>query len=161
MPKLFLVPLALMVLAGPVLAAPGDTPPAPTAPPSAGDRPARTGTGIMRYDSNKDGVVDKAEWNAGQEARFKRLDANNDGKLSQEELFARTPAIGNSVLPTDRQAQPGVRQVVALGVHRHRPTGGLEAFGVDGAELAVVRQTVARAEEKAGRWTLGRRHREF
>ena len=37
-------------------------------------------------------------------ARFKRLDANNDGKLSQDELFARTPAAGNSVLPGDRQA---------------------------------------------------------
>ena len=27
-----------------------------------------------------------------------------DGKLSQDELFARTPATGNSVLPNDRQA---------------------------------------------------------
>ena len=104
MPKLFLVPLAFLVLASPVLAAPGDSPAPPTAP-ATPDRPARTGAGIMRYDTNKDGVVDKAEWNAGQEARFKRLDTNNDGKLSQEELFARTPAIGNSVLPTDRQAQ--------------------------------------------------------
>ena len=104
MPKLFLVPLAFLVLASPVLAAPGDNPAPPTAP-ATPDRPARTGAGIMRYDTNKDGVVDKAEWNAGQEARFKRLDTNNDGKLSQEELFARTPAIGNSVLPTDRQAQ--------------------------------------------------------
>ena len=59
----------------------------------------------MRYDTNKDGVVDRAEWKAGQEARFKRLDTNGDGKLTQDELFARTPAIGNSVLPTDRQAQ--------------------------------------------------------
>lgn len=59
----------------------------------------------MRYDTNKDGVVDKAEWDAGQVARFKRLDTNNDGRLSQEELFARSPAIGNSVLPADRQAQ--------------------------------------------------------
>lgn len=102
MPKLFLVPLTLLALVGPALAAPGD---APAAPPSASDRPARTGAGIMRYDTNKDGVVDKAEWDAGQLARFKRLDTNNDAKLSQEELFARTPAIGNSVLPSDRQAQ--------------------------------------------------------
>ena len=59
----------------------------------------------MRYDANKDGVVDKAEWNAGQEARFRSLDTNRDGRLTQEELFARTPAIGTSVLPSDRQAQ--------------------------------------------------------
>jgi EF hand domain-containing protein len=59
----------------------------------------------MRYDTNKDGVVDRAEWKAGQEARFKQLDTNKDGKLTQDELFARTPAIGNSVLPSDRQVE--------------------------------------------------------
>lgn len=101
--SLLLLPLAAVALTSPALAAPGDTP-APAPAPSS-ERPVRTGGGIMRYDANKDGVVDKAEWNAGQEARFKRLDANGDGKLSQEELFARTPAIGNSVLPSDRQAQ--------------------------------------------------------
>ena len=46
----------------------------------------------MRYDTNKDGFVDRAEWTAGQEARFKQLDTDKDGKLSQDELFARTPA---------------------------------------------------------------------
>lgn len=61
-------------------------------------------SGVMRYDTNKDGAVDRDEWNAGQEARFKRLDTNGDGRLSQDELFARTPAAGNSVLPSDRQA---------------------------------------------------------
>ena len=93
---------AALLLAGPVLAAPDDT----AAPP---EKPARASSavprGLMRYDTNKDGVVDRAEWKAAQEARFKRLDANGDGKLTQDELFARTPAIGNSVLPTDRQAQ--------------------------------------------------------
>jgi len=104
-----LLPLAALALAAPALAAPGDTPaPNPTpapAPAASSERPARTGGGIMRYDANKDGVVDKAEWNAGQEARFRSLDTNRDGRLTQEELFARTPAIGNSVLPSDRQAQ--------------------------------------------------------
>ncbi|MBV8188905.1 MAG: EF-hand domain-containing protein [Alphaproteobacteria bacterium] len=105
--KLLTLPAALLVLAGPAFAAPGD-------PPAPSDRPSRTSNaaassaaprGLMRYDTNKDGAVDRAEWKAGQEARFKQLDTNGDGKLTQEELFARTPADGNSVLPSDRQAQ--------------------------------------------------------
>jgi hypothetical protein len=89
---------ALLLIAGPALAAPDDLP-------AAAEKGGRAPSGLMRYDTNKDGVVDRAEWKAGQEARFKRLDTNGDGKLTQDELFARTPAIGNSVLPTDRQAQ--------------------------------------------------------
>jgi hypothetical protein len=92
----------LLLIAGPALAAPDDQP-------APAERPARVSSsvprGLMRYDTNKDGVVDRAEWKAGQEARFKQLDANGDGKLTQDELFARTPAVGNSVLPTDRQVQ--------------------------------------------------------
>jgi len=100
--KLLVIPAATLLIAAPVLAAPGDTP--ATAPTT--DRPSpRANSGIMRYDTNKDGAVDRAEWKAGQEARFKRLDANNDGKLTQDELFARTPAVGNSVLPSDRQVE--------------------------------------------------------
>jgi hypothetical protein len=88
---------ALLLLAGPALAADPDTKPqAPASPPTRG---------VMRYDTNKDGWVDKAEWNAGQEARFKELDTNKDGKLSQDELFARTPAAPGNVLPTDRQVE--------------------------------------------------------
>ncbi len=95
---------ALLLIAGPALAAPNDEPAAAEKAAPA-DKGGRAPSGLMRYDTNKDGVVDRAEWKAGQEARFKRLDTNGDGKLTQDELFARTPAIGNSVLPTDRQAQ--------------------------------------------------------
>ncbi len=106
MPKLFSLATALLFLAAPTLAAPGD--PAPATPTT---KPAREPAGVMRYDTNKDGVVDRAEWKVGQEARFKRLDANGDGKLTQDELSARTPTAGNSVLPGDRQTdRPPGRQ---------------------------------------------------
>ena len=99
--KLLVVPAVALLLASPALAAPGDTPsPAPNP-----DRPSRANSGIMRYDTNKDGAVERVERTAGQEARFKRLDANNDGELTQHEMFARTPAVGNSVLPSDRQVE--------------------------------------------------------
>ena len=89
MPRLVLfATAALLTLAAPALA----------------QQPRNSAGGVMRYDTNKDGAVDRDEWNAGQEARFKRLDTNGDGKLSQDELFSRTPAAGNSVLPSDRQA---------------------------------------------------------
>ena len=66
---------ALFLIAGPAVAAPDDLP-------APAERGGRAPSGLMRYDTNKDGVVDRAEWKAGQEARFKRLDANGDGKLT-------------------------------------------------------------------------------
>ena len=104
MPRPSLLATAVLMLAGPAFAAPGDTTTPQAAPAAPSTRPARTDGGVMRYDANKDGAVTIEEWKNGQQARFKRLDANGDGKLSKDELFARTPAIGNSVLPTDRQA---------------------------------------------------------
>src|SRR5882757_9838048 len=76
MPMIKLISVAaLLLLANPAFAAdPEAKPPTPT-------------RGVMRYDANKDGWVDKAEWNAGQEARFKELDTNKDGKLSKAEFM--------------------------------------------------------------------------
>src|SRR6476619_2149590 len=90
------LPLALFLLAAaPALAAPGEEPASP--------RPARPPTsGVMRYDTNKDGFVDRAEWTAGQEARFKQLDTDKDGKLSKDELFSHTRQAPGTVLSNDR-----------------------------------------------------------
>jgi hypothetical protein len=89
---------AALLFALPALAAP------PAQTPTAPDKPAREATtGMMRYDTNKDGFVDRAEWAAGQEARFKQLDTDRDGKLTRDELFARAPAAGGNILPTDAQ----------------------------------------------------------
>jgi len=77
----------LLLAAAPLLANGAAAAPGPT---TDNPRPARQNSGIMRYDTNKDGFVDRAEWDAGQEARFKELDANHDGKLTKEELFAQS-----------------------------------------------------------------------
>ena len=107
--KLLVLPVASLLFALPAVAAPSSPSPdagqAQTSPAPRPDRTTRGVSGIMRYDANKDGIVDRAEWQAGQEARYRSLDTNKDGKLSQEELFARTPAIGNAALPADRQTQ--------------------------------------------------------
>ena len=98
MPVIKLIPIAVLLVFGtPALAADPDAKPSPPA--------ATAARGMMRYDTNKDGWVDKAEWRAGQEARFRELDTDKDGKLTQEELFARTPAAPGSVLPSDRQVE--------------------------------------------------------
>jgi hypothetical protein len=88
MPKHHLAGFLLLLVASPGMAA-NDTPTGQAAPatrPATGH--ARPEGGIMRYDKNNDGVVERAEWQAAQEKRFKRLDTDHDGKLSQDELMA-------------------------------------------------------------------------
>ncbi|HYC64349.1 MAG TPA: hypothetical protein VEC14_06440 [Reyranellaceae bacterium] len=58
--------------------------------------------GVMRFDANKDGFVDKAEWQSAQLSRFAQRDADKDGKLSADEM-ARRPAGATGVLPADAQ----------------------------------------------------------
>lgn len=44
--------------------------------------------GIFQSDSNSDGVLTRAEFDAGRAAQFARLDANNNGQLTREEMRA-------------------------------------------------------------------------
>jgi len=108
MSRIALIATALLMMAGPALAAPDNAQAAPSAPATTAapkaPAPRSASGGVMRYDANKDGMVTVEEWKTGQQARFKSLDANGDGKLSQDEMYARTPAVGNSILPADRQA---------------------------------------------------------
>jgi hypothetical protein len=83
--KLISLATGLLLAASTIAAA--ETPPTPT-------------RGLMRYDTNHDGFVDHAEWTAAQEARFKQLDTNGDGKLTKDEMF-----VGNGAPATDRQMQ--------------------------------------------------------
>jgi Ca2+-binding EF-hand superfamily protein len=73
------------------------------APDPAETKTTSVSRGLMRYDTNKDGFVDRTEWKAGQEERFRQLDTDRDGKLSRDELFARTPSTGGSVIPAETQ----------------------------------------------------------
>jgi len=44
--------------------------------------------GIFQSDSNSDGVLTRAEFDAGRAAQFARLDADNNGQLTREEMRA-------------------------------------------------------------------------
>lgn len=44
--------------------------------------------GLFQSDSNSDGVLTRAEFDAGRAAQFARLDADNDGQVTREEMRA-------------------------------------------------------------------------
>ena len=88
---------AALLISASALAAPDAQPTQP--------QPARTTKGIMRYDANNDGMVDRREWNVGQETRFSQLDADSDGSLSHDELVVRASASGSHSTPTERQVR--------------------------------------------------------
>ncbi|MEZ5743544.1 MAG: EF-hand domain-containing protein [Sphingomonadaceae bacterium] len=49
----------------------------------------KRGGGMMKMaDTNNDGAISQAEFNAAATARFEKTDANNDGKISKEERQA-------------------------------------------------------------------------
>lgn len=54
-----------------------------------GDKgPRRHGDFLAKLDTNKDGAVDKAEFVADAEAKFTKLDADGDGKVTADEFKA-------------------------------------------------------------------------
>lgn len=50
--------------------------------------PEGRGGGLAAADTNKDGTVTRAEWDAQPLPMFDRADANNDGKLTMQEMAA-------------------------------------------------------------------------
>ncbi|MFZ5746220.1 MAG: EF-hand domain-containing protein [Pseudomonadota bacterium] len=89
MKKLLLAASALSatLLAGAAVAQ--DAPPTP-----APGGPMGPGMMMRLADANKDGVITRAELLAHADARFAKLDANKDGKLSPDELKAARPGGG-------------------------------------------------------------------
>lgn len=47
--------------------------------------PGLDGFGLLAFDANADGKLTKAEFDAGQRARFDKIDANRDGSITREE----------------------------------------------------------------------------
>lgn len=60
--------------------------------PGMGKRGGR-GMGMMRLDTNKDGAISLAEFEAGALERFKRQDTNNDGQVTKAERDAAREAM--------------------------------------------------------------------
>lgn len=64
---------------------------APAAAPAEGGKPPvarKHGDFIKKLDTNGDGAIDKAEFVADAEAKFTKLDADNDGKVTADEFKA-------------------------------------------------------------------------
>lgn len=51
-----------------------------------GERGHRGGHGLFAADANNDGTLTRAEYDAGRDALFTRLDADNNGELTREEM---------------------------------------------------------------------------
>lgn len=61
--------------------------------PGMGKRGGMRGEGLMRLDTNKDGAVTLAEFEAGAIERFNRQDTNKDGRITQDERDAAREAM--------------------------------------------------------------------
>lgn len=70
----------LLIVAGSLLCA------APLASACAVGHISGMGMGMSEMDKNGDGAIDQKEFTAFHEQRFKEVDANHDGKISQDEM---------------------------------------------------------------------------
>ncbi len=64
-----------------------------------GKRGGRGGSGMMMADTDKDGVITRAEYDAQSAQRFTKLDSNNDGRITKDEMRAGRPQRGNMPPP--------------------------------------------------------------
>lgn len=60
---------------------------------------------LARYDKNKDGLINRAEW-PGQARAFRRLDADKNGTLDRKELASIEDRLGR-FLTRDKGGRPG------------------------------------------------------
>ncbi|MHC1791666.1 EF-hand domain-containing protein [Solidesulfovibrio sp.] len=89
-------------LAGPVPAAPAPAPvvrPVPASPPDRPSPPPAADGRFEAMDADRTGRVTLEEWRGHQEREFRRLDANNDGVLTREELGPPGKSSGSAARP--------------------------------------------------------------
>ena len=98
-------PLAERPLAAPVARPAGAPPmaspaaaPAPAAPPASAAAPANSAA-LSAIDADGNGRITLEEWRNSQEREFRRLDRNNDGVISREEMAAQGPSRAASARP--------------------------------------------------------------
>ncbi|RYZ12611.1 MAG: calcium-binding protein [Alphaproteobacteria bacterium] len=77
--RLIAATAVLALLAGSAVAQP---------PAGPGRGPGPGGFGLLEFDGNADGKLTKTEFDAGQRARFDKIDANKDGSITREERAA-------------------------------------------------------------------------
>ena len=91
-------PLAERPLAAPVARPAGPPPASPAAPPASAAVPAAPAA-FSAIDADGNGRITLEEWRNFQEREFRRLDRNNDGVISREEMAAPGPSRAASARP--------------------------------------------------------------
>jgi len=132
---------ALTMGAGVSVSAQTSPPSAPTRddmPPPTPAGPMRGG-GLMRADTNRDGVVTRDEVIADADRRFARMDIDGDGKVSRDELRAARAA---------RRERPGADMDAAPPPRTDMPPPS-DARGDDRPRRAMRPQTREQARERA------------
>lgn len=103
--------------------------------------------GILEFDTNADGKLTKAEFDAALRARFNDLDANKDGSVIPEEMRAYgekrrsdAEAARFQIMDTDRNGQISKAEYDSANtaqVDRMGPPGGHAAIGMPGPRMAM------------------------
>jgi EF hand len=129
-----------------VLAALGVTAAAAAQPPGPGPGPGRGPGGpfgLLAMDANADGKLTRAEFDAGQRARFAEIDANKDGTATPEEFKAfhesrreEMSKIRFAAIDTDKNGQLSPAELAAAKEDKPGPDGprGERRHGKGGRE---------------------------
>lgn len=116
------------------------------------DAPQRGPGGmLMRADTNGDGVITRQEFMAASDARFARMDANEDGKLTADErqgrrgggrMAAKLDANGDGAITLDEQRAQAARTFDRLDRNKDGK--------IDASEIAAMRDAAGKMGGRRG-----------